>query len=104
MSTPGIEQVAVTVLGREYLLACKPEEKADLLACARYVDQKMGAIRDGGKVVGADRIAVLAALQIAQELMNARATDGSAVGEARRRIRELNALADEMLAPQEKLF
>jgi cell division protein ZapA len=104
VSTPDVEQVAVTVLGREYLLACRPEEKPDLLACARYVDQKMGAIRDGGKVVGADRIAVLAALQIAQELMNARATDGSAVGEARRRIRELNALADEILAPQEKLF
>jgi cell division protein ZapA len=98
------EQVSVTVLGREYLIACTPEEKPDLLACARYVDQKMTAIRDGGKVVGADRIAVLAALQLAQELMSVRATDGSAVGEARRRIRELNTLADEILAPQEKLF
>jgi len=98
------EQVAVTVLDREYLLACTPEEKNDLLTCARYLDQKMHAIRDGGKVVGADRIAVLAALQIAQELMTARSTDGAAVGEARRRIRELNALADEILAPQEKLF
>lgn len=98
------EQVAVTVMGREYLLACAPDEKPDLLACARYVDQKMSSIRDGGKVVGADRIAVLAALQIAQELMSARATDGSAVGEARRRIRDLNTLADEILAPQEKLF
>jgi cell division protein ZapA len=98
------EQVAVTVLGREYLLSCRPEEKNDLLACARYVDQKMSGIRDTGKIVGADRIAVLAALQIAQELLNARATDGSAVGEARRRIRELNAIADEILAPQEKLF
>lgn len=98
------EQVSVSVLNREYLLACRPEERAELLACARYVDQKMSAIRDGGKVVGADRIAVLAALQIAQELMNARATDGTAIGEARRRIRELNALADEILAPQEKLF
>jgi cell division protein ZapA len=98
------EQVTVTVLGRDYLLACKPDEKADLLACARYVDQKMASIRDAGKVVGVDRIAVLAALQIAQELMGARSTDGSAVGEARRRIRELNTLADEILAPQEKLF
>jgi cell division protein ZapA len=104
MSQGNVEQVAVMVLGREYLLACRPEEKADLLACARYLDQKMGVIRDGGKVVGADRIAVLAALQITQELMTARATDGSAVGEARRRIRDLNALADEILAPQEKLF
>lgn len=98
------EQVSVSVLNREYLLACRPEERAELLACARYVDQKMSAIRDAGKVVGADRIAVLAALQIAQELMNARATDGTAIGEARRRIRELNTLADEILAPQEKLF
>jgi cell division protein ZapA len=98
------EQVSVSVLGREYLIACTPDEKPDLLACARYVDQKMTTIRDGGKVVGADRIAVLAALQIAQELMSARATDGSAIGEARRRIRELNTLADEILAPQEKLF
>jgi cell division protein ZapA len=98
------EQVSVSVLNREYLLACRPEEKAELLACARYVDQKMSAIRDAGKVVGADRIAVLAALQIAQELMNARAIDGTAIGEARRRIRELNTLADEILAPQEKLF
>lgn len=98
------EQVSVSLLGREYLLACKPEEKADLLACARYLDQKMSAIRDGGRIVGADRIAVLAALQITQELMSARSTDGSAVGEARRRIRELNTLADEILAPQEKLF
>ena len=99
-----VEQVAVNVMGREYLLACTPEEKADLLACARYVDQKMCAIRDNGKVMGADRIAVLAAMQVAQELLTARATDGSAIGEARRRIRELNKLADEILAPQEKLF
>jgi cell division protein ZapA len=98
------EQLTVTVLGREYRVACRPEEMADLLACARYVDQKMSAIRDGGKVVGNDRIAVLAALQIAQEMLGARNADGVSMGEVRRRLRELNALADEMLAPQEKLF
>lgn len=98
------EQLTVTVLGREYRIACRPDEMADLLACARYVDQKMGAIRDGGKVVGNDRIAVLAALQIAQDMLTTRNADGVSVGEVRRRLRELNALADEMLAPQEKLF
>ena len=100
----GTEQLTVTVLGREYRVACKPEEMADLLACARYVDQKMAAIRDGGKVVGNDRIAVLAALQIAQEMLTSRNTDGVSVGEVRRRLRDLNALVDELLAPQEKLF
>lgn len=100
----GTEQLTVSVLGREYRVACKPEEMADLLACARYVDQKMAAIRDGGKVVGNDRIAVLAALQIAQEMLTSRNADGISVGEVRRRLRDLNALVDELLAPQEKLF
>lgn len=99
-----MDKLSLSILGREYRVACAPEEKATLLACAQYVDQKMGAIRDGGKVLGADNVAVLAALQLAQELFAARNADGLAVGELRRRLRELNALADEMLAPQEKLF
>ncbi|MEW5879080.1 MAG: cell division protein ZapA [Pseudomonadota bacterium] len=98
------ETLTVTILGREYRVACAPEEKDDLLRCARYLDQKMAAIRDTGKVMGADRIAVMAALQIAQELFNAKTGDGLALGDIRRRLRDLNALADEMLAPQEKLF
>ena len=51
-----------------------------------------------------DRIAVMAALQIAQELYAARGADGTPVVDVRRKLRELNDLADEMLAPQEKLF
>jgi len=99
-----MEQVELTILGRAYLVACAPQERESLLACARFVDQKMTAIRDGGKVLGADRIAVLAALQIAQELFASRSGDGASIGELRRRVRELNVLADEMLVPQEKLF
>lgn len=96
--------LTVTMLGREYRIACRPEEREDLLACARHVDQKMSAIRDGGKVMGHDNIAALAALQIAQEALSARNADGLSVGEIRRKLRDLNQMADEMLAPQEKLF
>lgn len=96
--------LTVTLQGREFRLACRSEEKDDLLHCARYVDQKMAAIRDGGKVMGLDNVAVLAALQIAQEHMSARAADGLSVGELRRRLRDMNQIADEMLVPQEKLF
>ena len=96
--------LTVTMLGREYRIACRPEEREDLLTCARHVDQKMSAIRDGGKVMGHDNIAALAALQIAQEALSARNADGLSVGEIRRKLRDLNQLADEMLAPQEKLF
>ena len=99
-----MEHLTVTILEREYRLACTPEEKESLLRCAEYVDGKMEAIRSAGKVMGADRIAVMAALQIAQELHGARGADGAPVVEVRRKLRELNDLADEMLAPQEKLF
>lgn len=99
-----MEQISLTILEREYRVACAPEEKAALLQCAKLVDERMKAIRDTGKVLGADRIAVMAALQIAQELANARSSDGTPVAEVRRRLKDLNQLADEMLAPQEKLF
>ena len=98
------ESLTLTIFGRDYRIACSPEERADLVACARYVDAKMNDIRDTGKVMGADRVAVMAALQIAQELFSAKAGGGASLGEIKRRIRQLNEIADEMLATQEKLF
>jgi cell division protein ZapA len=99
-----MEQITLSILGREYRVACRPEERNELLACAHYVDQRMAAIRDSGKVLGSDRIAVMAALQIAQELFGSKGGDGTELADARRRLRDLIALADEILAPQEKLF
>jgi cell division protein ZapA len=98
------ESLTLTIFGRDYRIACAPEERADLVACARYVDARMNDIRDTGKVMGADRVAVMAALQIAQELFTAKAGGGASLGEIRRRLRQLNEMADEMLATQEKLF
>jgi cell division protein ZapA len=99
-----LEQLTVTILGREYRVACRPQERDELLACAQYVDRKMVSVRDGGKVLGADRIAVLVALQLAQELFGMRSADDVPVADLRRRLRELNDMASEMLAPQERLF
>ncbi|MBS1162470.1 MAG: hypothetical protein H6R03_366 [Burkholderiaceae bacterium] len=98
------ESLTLTIFGRDYRIACSPEERADLVACARYVDAKMNDIRDTGKVMGADRVAVMAALQIAQDLFSAKAGGGASLGEIKRRVRQLNEIADEMLATQEKLF
>jgi cell division protein ZapA len=98
------EQLTLSIFGRDYRVACTPEERDDLIACARYVDQKMSAIRDTGKVMGADRVAVMAALQLAQELFAAKSAGGVSMGEMRKRLRQLNEIADEMLVPQEKLF
>ena len=99
-----VEQLTVTIMGREYRVACRPQERDELLACAQYVDRKMASVRDSGKVLGADRIAVLVALQLAQELFGMRNSDGVPIADLRHRLRELNDLASEMLAPQESLF
>ncbi len=64
--------VPVHILGKEYRIACPPGEREALFAAARYLNAKMRQIRDGGKVVGTERIAVLAALNIAHELLQAR--------------------------------
>jgi cell division protein ZapA len=65
MSTP----VHVSILGKEYQVACPEEEKEALIASARIVHNNMEKIRASGKVVGHDRIAVMAALNIAHELI-----------------------------------
>lgn len=99
-----MENLSVSILGREYRLACAPDEKDALLKCAQFVDTRMQTIRDAGKVMGADRIAVMAALQIAHELLGAKGADGIEAGELRRRVRDMLQVCDEALLPQEKLF
>ena|SRR5687767_15968293 len=61
--------ITVNILDRDYQIACKNEEKEPLLAAAKYLDQKMREIRDRGNVIGIDRIAVMAALNIAHEFL-----------------------------------
>jgi cell division protein ZapA len=54
-------------MGREFRIACKPDERAALQQAVNIVETKMSSIRNTGKVVGLDKIAVMAALQIAHE-------------------------------------
>ena len=62
--------VVVHILEKEYRIACGEDERDSLLAAAQYLNGKMKEIRDTGKVVGVDRIAVMAALNIAHEFLN----------------------------------
>ena len=61
--------VSIRILEKEYQVACPADEKADLVASAELLNQKMREIRDSGKVVGLDRVAVMAALNMANELL-----------------------------------
>lgn len=64
--------VTVRILDKEFLVNCPDNERDDLLASAELLNTKMREIRDGGKVVGIDRIAVMAALNMAHELLEQR--------------------------------
>ena len=64
------DAVNVSIMGKDYLVACSEDERQDLMRSAEYLNRKMCEIRDSGKIIGTDRIAVMAALNIAHELLN----------------------------------
>lgn len=76
MSTATTTAVTIRVLDKEYQVACPPEEREALLDSAKFLDAKMREIRDSRKMIGADRIAVMAALNITHELLKCQAGDG----------------------------
>ena len=63
--------VTVRILDKDYQVACPEEQEAQLLVSAKYLDKQMRSIRDTGKVIGLERIAVMAALNIGYELLQA---------------------------------
>lgn len=71
---------SVTILDKEYQVACPPEQQAELLLSARHLDEQMRAIRSTGKVIGLERIAVMAALNISHELLQTRNGAGAGDG------------------------
>jgi cell division protein ZapA len=81
--------VTVRILEKEYFVSCPQDERADLLDSAEYLNKKMREIRDTGKVVGADRIAVMAALNMANELLRLRKLDQELQGAVSGRVKNM---------------
>ena len=100
----GAKTIEVQILGRSFRVACEEGEREALLQAVAYLDAKMGEIKKSGKVSGTDRIAVMAALNIAHELLSIKLAGGFDIGGAKRRIALIEAKIDEALARQEKLF
>jgi cell division protein ZapA len=82
-------RVSVRILEKEYFVACSHEERADLLDSAEYLNGKMREIRDSGKVVGLDRIAVMAALNLANELLKFKGRDQTMESDMGTRLKSL---------------
>lgn len=89
--------VNVKILDKEYQVACKAGERADLLDAAELLNSKMQEIRDSGKVTGLDRIAIMAALNLANELMQLRDVEESLESDAAVRIQAMRERVESAL-------
>lgn len=98
-----VSGIDVTILGRKFRVACDESEKQDLLKAVSYLDGKMREIRDSGKVIGVERIAMMTALNLAHELLSVN-VHGVDLGEVRRRITEMRTMIDDVLSAQDELF
>ena len=92
----------VSIMGREYRVVCPPGQEKELLEAVVYLDRKMREIREQGKVVGVERIAVMAALNIAHELLVTRGGGAFDIGDFKRRIEFMQAAIDGALVDQEQ--
>ena len=99
MSSP----VVVNILGKEYQVACPEEEKSAMIASAQMLHDSMEQIRSTGKVVGLDRIAVMAALNIAHELIGLKDQEGEADHETTEKLLSMKDKVNAFLQEERQL-
>ena len=88
-------------MGRDFCITCPDDEREEILLAAAYLDNKIQEIRAEGKIVDSDRIALIAALRIAHELLVLRDGTDFDINEFRRRIASLSKKVDEALAHED---
>jgi cell division protein ZapA len=87
------DAATVTILGKEFMVACPEDQRNELFAAARLLDSRMREIQSSGKVIGSERCAIMAALNIAAELLTLK-SGGSVPGEFNERLRQLQSKID----------
>ncbi len=93
----------ISIMGREFRVACEPDEQKALQEAVDYLNRKMQEIKEQGKINGLDRIAIMAALNISHEFLTMRLGNFD-VSEFKRRMAGIETTLDQALADQEKLF
>lgn len=94
-----IAHVTIRILDKDFHVTCPAEEEQDLLASAEFVHRKMRDIKDSGKVIGLDRVAVMVALNLANELLRLRGRDRELKNIVDLRIRSMRERLDAALEP-----
>jgi len=95
----------VMIMGKSYRVTCAPDEEKDLLAAVDFVDKRMSEIREGGRTMAIERLAVMTALNIAHELLSSKSGKGVASAEIKRKISLMrNTIAEALADTQDSLF
>ena len=96
-------RVSVRILEKEYAMVCPYEERSALLDSAEFLNARMREVRDSGKVVGLDRIAVMVALNLANELLKVKNRDAKLEGEVAPRLRAMRERVEGALEKGQQL-
>jgi cell division protein ZapA len=96
-------RVSVRILEKEYTLVCPYEERSALLDSAEFLNARMREVRDSGKVVGLDRIAVMVALNLANEYLRLKSRESKLEGDASQRVKNLRERVENQLARSQQL-
>ena len=101
--TDPLAQVTVRILDKDYQVACPVDERTALLDAAELLNQQMRDIRDSGKVVGLDRIAVMTALNLANDLLKCRGREVRVSEDVMSRLQSLNQRAESAIGDARQL-
>ena len=88
--------VTVSIMGKEFMVACPEGEREALAAAASFLDRKMREIQESGKVIGTERCAIMAALNITNDLLDLRKR-GTVTAEVDQKLRFLQTKIDAVL-------
>jgi len=103
MSASDSARVSVRILEKDYFIACPQDERSALLEAAEFLNSRMREIRDSGKVVGLDRIAVMVALNLANDFLKQKSREVTLEGDVGTRVKVLRERAETALAKGKQL-
>jgi cell division protein ZapA len=99
-----VKTLEIKILDRELRIACPEEERDELMDAVAYLDKRMREIREVGKIVSVERIALMAALNITHELLTIKVGRGVDLADFKRRMSSMQTAIDQALAEQDTLF